>query len=350
MMVVSRKFLHDGPGSDNRQLPPRNDQPITGPTARPMDHELDQSRRISARIRRASRRLLRDLRYGAKRLTGRPVHIHIENRWRIGDEVLAIPFYELLHQRFPSARISVGVNHPELLAGQLHVTIEADRTEFDCDRYIFLCEDVRSVARLEALCLAHRVPFTELEPRLRLTGAELPAPAGRPRVVYSVGAGWVCKQWPVEHMRDLLNRIREGYPEAAFIELGKDCDGVGTGQDMRNQLTLVECAAILQHSDLYIGPDSGLVHLALASGIAAVGLYGPVNPALAFGPRERLVALVSPEPCQGCWTDRRMREPGRCALGLDGTSPQDYPCMTTITPQTVFEQIEAAGLLKAATA
>ncbi|MDA0321326.1 MAG: glycosyltransferase family 9 protein [Verrucomicrobia bacterium] len=313
--------------------------------------EHDQSRRVSARIRRASRRLLRDLRYGAKRLAQRPVHIHIENRWRIGDEILAIPFYELLHRQFPSARISVGVNHPELLADQSHVTIETDRTEFDCDRYIFLSEDHPGAgSRTESLCLRHGVPFTHLEPRLRIPAMDPSIPSGQPRFAYSIGAGWVCKQWPTEHMRDLLTRLRTAYPRAAFIELGKDCDPVGIGEDMRDKLTLMESALALHGCDLYIGPDSGLVHLALAVGTPAVGLYGPVKPVAAFGPREGLVAVLSPEPCQGCWTDRRMREPGKCALGIDGNSPQDYPCMTTITPETVFEQIEAAGLLKATTA
>jgi hypothetical protein len=45
-----------------------------------------------------------------------------------------------------------------------------------------------------------------------------------------------------------------------------------------------------------------------------------------------------------------MSESGVCALGIDGHSAADYPCMQMLTPDAVFRQIEAAGVLKDATA
>jgi ADP-heptose:LPS heptosyltransferase len=315
-----------------------------------MDRDLDQSRRIPERALRVLRRIARAIRYHLKRLTGRRVLIHVENRWRIGDEILAIPFYELLHRQFPTARISVSVNYPEFLAGQSDCVVDTGRTEFDCDRYIFLSEDMPGTTRLESLCRRHGVSFSPLEPQVRVPVPDTPVSVVQPCIAYSVGAGWVCRQWPPEHMRRLLTHLQAAHPKATFVELGKDCPGVGTGEDMRDKLDLSESARILKACCVFIGPDSGLIHLALAVGTPVVGLYGPVKPAEAFGPRERLAAVVSPEPCHGCWTDRRMSESGVCALGIDGHSAADYPCMQMLTPDAVFRQIEAAGVLKDATA
>lgn len=299
---------------------------------------------MSARIARGLRRLVRAGRCAWKRASGQPLHIHVEGRWRIGDEILALPFYDLLSQQFPTARITASVNHPEFLAGRPRVIIDGTRSKFECDRYIFLCEDLRGAPRLESLCRRHGVPFSPVEPRLNLPGPD-PRRDDPRRIAYSTGAGWTCKQWPAEHMRELLTKLQAAHPDAEFVELGKECPGVGVGLDLRDQLSLEEAARTLRDCSLYIGPDSGLVHLALAVGTPAVGVYGPVLPAKAFGAREQLLAVISPEPCQGCWTDSRMREPGACPLGHSSASPIDYPCMNTISPDAVFDRIEESGVL-----
>ena len=103
---------------------------------------------LSTRVLRQLRRVVRNLRYAARRATRRSLRIHIENRWRLGDEVLALPFYELVAETFPRARITVSVNNPELLRDCPHASVNNDRTEFDCDRFIFAKDDARDVPRL----------------------------------------------------------------------------------------------------------------------------------------------------------------------------------------------------------
>ena len=52
---------------------------------------------------------------------GLPRDVLVEIRWRLGDEVMAIPIYEGLHHAYPDTRIHVLCNHPDLLTGNPHV-------------------------------------------------------------------------------------------------------------------------------------------------------------------------------------------------------------------------------------
>ena len=64
--------------------------------------------------------------------------------------------------------------------------------------------------------------------------------------------------------------------------------------DLAGQLSLPQAAACLARAALYVGNDSGLMHLAAAAGAPTLGLFGP-TPAAEYGPtgRQAAVALSS---------------------------------------------------------
>ena len=300
----------------------------------------------ATRVLNRLRRIARASRYALKRALGKPIRIHIENRWRLGDEIMAIPFYALLRARYPDAKVTVSVNYPGLLTGMPGISVDVDRSEFDCDLYVFGRHDARSEPRLKTLCAAGGISYEAVEP-------SLPAIADRPRphtggsrsVACSCGAGWPCKSWSVAYLRRLAAMLRADSPGVTFVEVGRGCAPAGIGENLIDALPIEETARVLSECDLYIGPDSGLVHLAMAVGTPAVGLYGPVIPDVAFGPRAILRAIRSPAACQGCWTEERMKTPGVCPLGIEGADPEAYPCMRALTPEVVHARIAANGLL-----
>lgn len=61
--------------------------------------------------------------------------------------------------------------------------------------------------------------------------------------------------------------------------------------DLAGTLTLPEAAACLARSALYVGNDSGLMHLAAATGVPTLGLFGP-TPAAEYAPAGRRAAAV----------------------------------------------------------
>ena len=93
------------------------------------------------------------------------------------------------------------------------------------------------------------------------------------------------------------------------------------------ELSLTELRAVLNDAAIYIGGDSGPLHVAATSPVPIVGLYGPTLPARSApwrGEAYPAEAVEVPDlPCRPC--DQRQCEPG------------DFRCLTRITPEQVLE-------------
>jgi ADP-heptose:LPS heptosyltransferase len=61
--------------------------------------------------------------------------------------------------------------------------------------------------------------------------------------------------------------------------------------DLAGKLSLPEVAACLSRAALFVGNDSGLMHLAAAAGAPTLGLFGPTN-AAEYGPAGRQAMAV----------------------------------------------------------
>ena len=67
-----------------------------------------------------------------------------------------------------------------------------------------------------------------------------------------------------------------------------------------DQLTIRQTAAVISVCDAFLGPDSGLIQIARALDIPAVGLYGPIRWQTRVGKDDRVTALTGVGACAGC--------------------------------------------------
>ena len=119
---------------------------------------------------------------------------------------------------------------------------------------------------------------------------------------------------------------------AAVIEQARA--RLGTGEARRvlacGEFSLAEFRALVDRAALYIGGDSGPLHIASTSRTPIVGLYGPTLPVRSEPWRspEWTSAAVEVEglPCRPC--DQRRCEPG------------DFRCLTWIEPKQVLASAE----------
>ncbi|ADV84551.1 glycosyltransferase family 9 protein [Terriglobus saanensis] len=104
-------------------------------------------------------------------------------------------------------------------------------------------------------------------------------------VVMAPGAGWGAKQWPAERYGavagDLLER---GYRVLVNAVPGGDllAAAVVTASDGRAEAvecTLRQLIAMMRRAVLFVGGDTGPLHLADALGVPMVGVFGPTDPA-----------------------------------------------------------------------
>ena len=133
--------------------------------------------------------------------------------------------------------------------------------------------------------------------------AELPQ--GQTVLALSPAASAVFKEWAPERFSELALRLtaEDGLlPGAAIAIFGGPGDearaqAVKAGLeartviDLTGQLDLVEAAACLKRAALFVGNDSGLMHMAAAAGTPTLGLFGPTDERLyaPWGEKARIV-------------------------------------------------------------
>ncbi|MEW5984934.1 MAG: glycosyltransferase family 9 protein [Acidobacteriota bacterium] len=116
--------------------------------------------------------------------------------------------------------------------------------------------------------------------------------------------------------------------------------------DLTGRLDLVELAAVLRRCRLFLGSDSGPMHLAAAVGTPVVAVFGPSSP-VRWGPLGGAVAVARADlPCSPC--NRIRNPPQRCRGGvpdcLRGVDAPDVvgPALELLRRSPLAERIDAS--------
>ncbi len=161
--------------------------------------------------------------------------------------------------------------------------------------------------------------------------------AGRPLIVCGPGTKMQAKDWGIENWHALLARLGRANPEYGLALVGAREDRevsefaaqgwLGEKVNLCGRLTPRETAAALERAQMFLGPDSGPMHLAASVGVPCViafsarGLPGIWYPA---GGQHEIV-YHQPE-CAGC--------------GLETCIVNERKCLRSIT---VDEMEQAVG-------
>ena len=128
-------------------------------------------------------------------------------------------------------------------------------------------------------------------------------PAGRPIVALAPTANWAPKIWPAARFAELFHALPligavpvifagPGETERAMVAPLRAA--LPDAIDLSGRLTLPQVAACLSRSSLFVGNDSGLMHLAAAVGAPTLGLFGPTNAAEYAPAGRRARAVIGP--------------------------------------------------------
>jgi ADP-heptose:LPS heptosyltransferase len=158
--------------------------------------------------------------------------------------------------------------------------------------------------------------------------------SGAPVLAIGPAANWRGKEWRAERFGALAQCLtaadgllpgarvavlaaaherRQAEPLLAAIPLHRQIDLVG-------KVDLLTAAAVLRRCALFIGNDTGLMHIAAASGTPTLGLFGP-SPSDRYAPWGQRAALVrstdSPEVMFGPGFDHRTTDTLMDGLSVD---------------------------------
>ena len=167
-------------------------------------------------------------------------------------------------------------------------------------------------------------------------------PDGGPVLALGPTANWLGKVWRAENFAALIDRltapdgILPGARVAVFAAAGERAlarpvlDAVPAGRliDLVGAVELTTAAAALGRCDLYVGNDSGLMHIAAAAGAPTLGLFGPSRPEnyAPWGPRGAVA---------------------RASIAYEKLFPPDYDRLTT---GTLMDSLSVDAVEEAATA
>lgn len=150
---------------------------------------------------------------------------------------------------------------------------------------------------------------------------------GRPLLAASVGAKDDVKDWGDANWAALLKALRTALPGWGLVMLGSAderarCDRLlrPWGIDAINlcgKLSVRASAAALAQSRLFIGHDSGPMHLAAAVGTPCVAIFSSRNlPGEWFPYGQGHQVLYTPMPCQGCKLSVCIERQKACILSI----------------------------------
>lgn len=174
----------------------------------------------------------------------------------------------------------------------------------------------------------------KVEPQARRSAADrllsAGAQPGRLRVAIGAGASYgSAKCWPPERFAEVANRL-VAESDAQIILFGTVAETPVSSAitaamhsapiDLTGQTAVADLPALLSQCHLFVGNDSGAMHVASSVGLPVVAIFGPTDP-LGTAPVTPRCTIVQEKPyCSPCFLRR---------------CPTDHRCMTRISPSNV---------------
>jgi heptosyltransferase III len=265
----------------------------------------------------------------------------------LGDIVLTLPVLQALRDFYPGCLITLAAPYPQAILGR-HLTDQL--LDLNSARLVSLFkpgtslpDDVRELLRADLILSYLSDPDRMIEQKLSLsaTGKFLPGPfkldlerrpaveqlaqplailgiasidpvprltvpsPTRPmnRLAIHPGSGSQNKNWPIVHWAALLDELMPTFDEVLLISGEADTEIAEAIRPLIPATKLRPCVnrslwdlvSELSQSRLFLGHDSGVSHVAAATGVATVALFGPTDPSIWAPNGDHVILVRSPD-------------------------------------------------------
>lgn len=236
--------------------------------------------------------------------------------------------------RLTGAVVRVGFNRGDRWRGRLYTHLVPVRQQpIPIIRQHLMALEVLGIPAVDSLPVLRLLASDEAAAAAALSAVDvLP---GERFVAVHPGARWWFKSWPAARFASLIDYIQWKLGVKVVL-LGSVADQesakaildqVEIGcRSLVGRLTIRELAGLFRQAALFIGNDSGPMHIAAAMGTRVVGLFGPSDPRI-WGPAgQGHTVLYKGIDCRPCF-------PGGCRRG-------EQNCMRLIALDEVIPVVE----------
>jgi heptosyltransferase-2 len=207
------------------------------------------------------------------------------------------------------------------------------RGEIPAHEQFYYLELLRRAGWLDGLSGETSISLTVASESRQQAGESLLAAGSRPRVFrVAIGAGasyGSAKCWPPERFAEVANRLTEHF-DADVVLFGAVAEKAVSSAiaaamrrppiDLTGKTVIADLPALLSQCHLFIGNDSGAMHVAAAVGLPVVAVFGPTDPQ-GTAPVTPHCVIVQEKPyCSPCFLRR---------------CPTDHRCMMRVAPHAV---------------
>ncbi len=179
-------------------------------------------------------------------------------------------------------------------------------------------------------------------------------PPGRPVIACSVGAKVEVKDWGVANWQRLFSSLSSRYPGYALALLGAGDESAATEAARRRwqgpsinlcgALSPRESGAVLEHAQLFVGHDSGPMHLAACMGTPCVAIFSARNlPRVWFPYGNQHRVIYHAMPCGGCALDRCVERGKACIASISVPEVLDA-IAASLASATTDEKMRSSGV------
>ncbi|MDQ3547197.1 MAG: glycosyltransferase family 9 protein, partial [Chloroflexota bacterium] len=139
-----------------------------------------------------------------------------------------------------------------------------------------------------------------------LNGISEPFVVLHPGGAQNPGVDMLDKRWPADRFGELARQLlRDGVAvllsggpgDASIARLIAELAGIPEIHVLAGKIDVGALAAILSRASVYVGPDTGVSHIAAATGVSTIAIFGPTNPHR-YRPLGRDVRVLAPA---GSW-------------------------------------------------
>jgi ADP-heptose:LPS heptosyltransferase len=167
--------------------------------------------------------------------------------------------------------------------------------------------------------------------------------AAQPRVLVHPGGHFASQRWPADRFAEVIERLTESVGAACLVawgpleeDLARRIAGATPDALPIGPLSVRDLVAVTSVVDLFLGNNSGPLHIAAALGVPTLSLAGPTD-LRRFAPRDPSARVLQRAlPCSPCGR-------GRC---------WHHTCLASIGPREVVEAaralLESAPIRRAA--